>query len=381
MIAGQTLEKLITPALLLDLTKFDKNVERMHRRLSGLGVQFRPHGKTAKNIDAMRRVLKNEFGGLTVSTLREAEYYFEHGLIDMIYAVGIAPGKLERLAKLIERGADISVILDSLAQAELVAARAEELGCRFPVLIELDCDGHRSGVQPEDEALLIIGRYIDQAPGLSLAGLLTHAGESYSCPDQACIEALAEREREVAAACAARLRAACLPCPIVSVGSSPTATFAQDLTGVTEVRAGVYMTGDLVMAGLGVCRIEDIALSVLTTVIGWQKDKGWIIVDAGWTAMSRDRGTANQAVDQGYGLVCDSAGRPLDGLIMTGTNQEHGVLAYRDGRAPDWDRFPVGTRLRILPNHACSTATMFDGFHILNESGQVIDYWERCRGW
>ena len=97
--------------------------------------------------------------------------------------------------------------------------------------------------------------------------------------------------------------------------------------------------------------------------------------------MSRDRGTANQAVDQGYGLVCDPAGRPLDGLIMTATNQEHGVLAYRDGRTPDWDRFPVGTRLRILPNHACATATMFDGFHVLNESGRVIDYWERCRGW
>jgi D-serine deaminase-like pyridoxal phosphate-dependent protein len=76
---------------------------------------------------------------------------------------------------------------------------------------------------------------------------------------------------------------------VISVGSSPTAHFARDLTGVTEVRAGVFVFFDLVMAGLGVCSLDDIALSVLTTVIGHQREKGWIIVDAGWMAMSRDR--------------------------------------------------------------------------------------------
>ena len=133
-----------------------------------------------------------------------------------------------------------------------------------------------------------------------------------------------------AAACvraADHLRAAGLPCPEVSVGSTPTALSAKRLDGVTEVRAGVYVFFDLVMANIGVCGPQDIALSVLATVIGHQPDKGWVIIDAGWMAMSRDRGTQRQKIDYGYGAVCDADGRLLDGLAMTGANQEHGIVS------------------------------------------------------
>src|SRR3546814_15477183 len=85
------------------------------------------------------------------------------------------------------------------------------------------------------------------------------------------------------------------------------------------------------MAGIGLCTLDDIALSVLTTVIGHQHDKDWIIVDAGWMALSRDRGTASQRVDQGYGVVCDEAGPPLPGLLVAGANQEHGHVQVRPG--------------------------------------------------
>src|SRR5690349_20886948 len=128
---------------------------------------------------------------------------------------------------------------------------------------------------------------------------MLHAGESYSCRSEAELVAAAENERAVAVRAADALRGAGLPCPVVSVGSTPTAHFARDLTGVTELRAGVYMFFDLVMAGIGVCRPEDLALSVISTVVGHRPDKGWTFVDAGWMAMSRDRGTADQPVDQG----------------------------------------------------------------------------------
>ncbi len=180
-------------------------------------------------------------------------------------------------------------------------------------------------------------------------------------------------------AAAEALRAAGLPCPVVSVGSTPTAHFARDLTGVTEVRAGVYVFFDLVMAGLGVCDLDDIALSVLTTVIGHQP--GWIIVDAGWMAMSRDRGTADQPVDQGYGLVCDLAGRPFGDLIMLRANQEHGIIAVRPGRDAALPDLPIGTRLRILPNHACATGAQFDGYEVTRAAGGALDHWSRFRGW
>ncbi len=192
---------------------------------------------------------------------------------------------------------------------------------------------------------------------------------------------MAEQEREAIVGAAGRLRAAGLPAPVVSVGSTPTATFARHLSGVTEVRAGVFVFQDLVMAGLGVCAVEDIALSVLVSVIGQQREKGWILTDGGWMAVSRDRGTSAQPVDQGYGLVLDDEGRLLAGVVMTGANQEHGILSRRDGRPIDWPSFGLGTRLRILPNHACATAAQHAEYFVVGGTKEVIARWPRFGGW
>ena len=209
---------------------------------------------------------------------------------------------------------------------------------------------------------------------------MTHAGDSYNCDGPEGIRGVAERERAAVVRAAARLREKGQACEVVSVGSTPTATFAESLEGVTEVRTGVYMFQDLVMAGLGVCAVDDIAVSVLATVIGHQQEKGWIITDAGWMALSRDRGTARQKVDQGYGVVCDVAGQPIEGLIVSDANQEHGIIARRDGGPADLARFPIGSRLRVLPNHACATAAQHGEYNVLRE-GQPVEVWERFGGW
>jgi D-serine deaminase-like pyridoxal phosphate-dependent protein len=135
------------------------------------------------------------------------------------------------------------------------------------------------------------------------------------------------------------------------------------------------------MAGIGVCRQDDIALSVLATVIGHRADKGWVITDAGWMAMSRDRGTAKQRVDQGYGVVLDVDGRPLPGLWMSDANQEHGIVSRRDGGAPDFAGLPIGSRLRILPNHACATAAQHDAYRVVDGTRAVAATWPRFSGW
>jgi D-serine deaminase-like pyridoxal phosphate-dependent protein len=209
---------------------------------------------------------------------------------------------------------------------------------------------------------------------------MTHAGDSYNCATPEAIKAVAERERAAVVQAARRLRESGRACEVVSVGSTPTATFAASFEGVTEVRTGVYMFQDLVMAGLGVCGVDDIALSVLGTVIGHQREKGWVITDAGWMALSRDRGTARQKVDQGYGVVCDVEGQPIDGLVVADANQEHGIIARRDGTALDVSAFPIGSRVRILPNHACATAAQHGEYRVVRE-GEPIEVWERFNGW
>ncbi len=373
--------KLETPCLVLDKEKIKKNISYLHKRMEHLGVNLRPHGKTAKNIDIIKMGLAGQPGGITVSTLKEAEYYFSHGIEDIVYAVGIAPVKLDRIASIIKNGAQITVILDSIEQVRFVAVKAQQYGLNIPILIELDCDGHRSGVTLGDSLLVDIGNLLNSEDGVILGGVLTHAGESYQCKSVDDIRALAEVERDMAARSAEILRQNGLPCPIVSVGSTPTANFAEDLTGITEVRAGVFMFYDLVMAGLGVCDVRDIAISVLTSVIGHQKGKGWVITDAGWMALSRDRGSASQKVDQGYGLVCNVEGEPLTDLIVSSTNQEHGIIADHGGKELDRELFGIGSVVRILPNHACATGAMHDRYYIINGTTEIIDVWHRINGW
>jgi D-serine deaminase-like pyridoxal phosphate-dependent protein len=378
---AKDLRTLETPALVLDRRKMEGNIARMRSHLAQLGVAFRPHVKTSKSIDVVRRTIGADTGPITVSTLKEAEYFFGYGFTDILYAVGIVPNKFAHVFDLCARGVALTVILDSVDMAEAIAAYAMGREARPEVMIEIDCDGHRSGVQPGSGDLAAIAQRL-AAGGLTLKGIITHAGNSYSCKSTEDIAAMARQERDAAVGCAQSLRAHGYSCPEVSVGSTPTAYFATDLTGVTEVRAGVFVFGDLVMNGLGVVAPQDIAVSVLACVIGHQKEKGWTIVDAGWMAMSRDRGTSRQRVDQGYGVVCDVDGAILEDIIMVDANQEHGVIAHRSRDPEKTPHFPVGTLLRILPNHACATCAQHDRYHVVAGAGNGIDeVWPRFQGW
>ena len=371
-----------TPALLLDTARMDGNIERMYGRMRQHGVHFRPHVKTNKCMEVTQRLLDAGARGITVSTLREAEYFRERGITDILYAVCLSPNKLEHALRLRQSGVKLSVIVDNVEMARQLNPHALSGKARLDVLIEIDSDGHRSGVKPDAAVLLDIAAAL-RSQGLEVGGVMTHAGDSYNCRSLDAIRALAEQERAAVVLAAQRLRAAGHGCPVVSVGSTPTALFAENLDGITEVRAGVFVFFDLVMAGIGVCRTDEIAVSVLTTVIGHQKDKGWTLTDAGWMAMSRDRGTSKQAVDQGYGVVCSADGLPLDDLLMVDANQEHGIIARRPGStaAGSPPFLPIGSQVRILPNHACATAAQFPCYHTLDGDQHPVGVWQRFYGW
>jgi D-serine deaminase-like pyridoxal phosphate-dependent protein len=196
------LDPIDTPALLLDARKLERNCRRMRSIVHGHGVSLRPHVKTAKSVEVAQVALDAPSGAITVSTVREAEYFFDHGFRDILYAVGMAPGKLRRVVELIKRGAQVSAIVDNVEAASLIARAVASAGVRIPTLIEIDTDGHRAGVEPEDARLLAIA----EALGGSLQGVMTHAGDSYNCDSSACIKRVAERERAGTVRAAQRLR-------------------------------------------------------------------------------------------------------------------------------------------------------------------------------
>jgi D-serine deaminase-like pyridoxal phosphate-dependent protein len=349
----------------------------MRDKVRSLGVTLRPHVKTSKSIDVLKVLAGGTDVPITVSTLAEARYFFERGVTDILYAVGIAPVKLPEVAALIRAGCKIRIILDTLEAADAVRAFIDAETVPIGVLIEIDSDGHRAGVDPDGQELIEIGRRL----GSNLAGVMTHAGASYDCRNVAEFQAMAEQERALTVKAAERLRAAGLPCPIVSVGSTPSIHYGRNLAGVTEARVGVYAFGDLVQAELGTCGIDDIAIGVLASVIGHNRQHGRVLVDAGFLALSRDRGTADLLVDWGYGAVCDpSSGEIIDGVTVSSTNQEHGIITSRD-REIDFNRFPVGSRVKILPNHACATAAAYDRYYLTSAGEEITGVWDRVNGW
>ena len=371
--------EIATPAALIDTARMQRNINTMQARMNSLGVKLRPHVKTSKCVDVVQQQIAAGASGITVSTLKEAEQFFAAGVTNILYAVGMVPSKLAQAKALREKGCDLKIIVDSLDAANAVVEFGRAHAHVFDVWAEVDTDGHRAGLKPEGDELIAVGRTLHEGR-MTFDGVMTHAGASYELNTLKALQAMAEQERSLCVLAAERLCAAGLSCPNVSVGSTPTALSAQHLEGVTEVRAGVYVFHDLVMVNIGVASTDDVALSVLTTVIGHQREKGWALVDAGWMAMSRDRGTEAQSHDYGYGQVCDVNGCVIDGYTLTSANQEHGILS-RAGEV-DGDiakRFPVGTLLRILPNHACATAAQFPEYVAVGDGGTQT--WGRFYGW
>ncbi len=366
------LDELATPCLLLERPVLARNLARMKERAAALGVALRPHLKTAKCAEVAKRA--DAGGGFTVATLAEAEYFAAAGFRDLTCAVGMLPARLPRAAQLLRAGVRLRLLCDEPATAAALGRGAAALGVRFEVLIEIDCGGRRGGVPAGSPALLEIAEALEASGGSSCAGVLTHAGHAYYAEDLAALRRIAEEERDALVEAAGRLRAAGLPCPVRSVGSTPTALCAEHLEGITEMRPGVYMFCDLDQERRGVCRREDLALSVLARVLGHNLQAGRLLLDAGALALSKDHGGA----EVGYGLLCEARSMTPLGLRVAAVEQEHGIVEVS---APEvFQRLPIGSLVRVLPHHACLTAAAYGTYRVV-EGEEVVARWEKQRGW
>lgn len=381
-----TLDDLPTPVLLLDRQRLLRNCSRMRERAAALGVSLRPHLKTAKSATIAELAHGGGKGPVTVSTLAEAAYFARAGFRDITYAVPVAPQKLEQVAAIMRAngdsgGVDLKIITDNIAVAQAIAAKGRALGVAFRALIKIDCGLGRAGIAADSAELLPLAAALS-APGAELAGVLTHAGHSYHAKSVADVKRIAEDERQAVVKAAARLREAGHACAIVSVGSTPTALHADNLAGVTEMRPGNYVFFDLFQAAAGSCRMEDIAVSVLATVVSHHPGRNHLLIDAGGLALSKDTGANEHAPGTGYGRVCrPDAALPLPGLAIYDVHQEHGLIGGPQAPAVDFAAFPPGSRLRVLPNHSCMTGAMYDRYYVTDGGTAIVAEWDRVNGW
>lgn len=368
-----------TPAALVDLDRLEANTSRISERVRNLGAKLRPHVKTHKCVEAARFQIRGHFGGITVSTLAEARFFAAAGFRDITYAVPIAVTRLEE-AVAIGRSLDsLHLLLDHESAFEQMSACARAKGVRLSSFLKVDCGYHRAGVDPESEGSVALALRMARSAEVDFRGILTHAGHSYHSTNPEEIKAVAETERSVMARFADKLVRAGAPPPEVSVGSTPTISLGDSLEGVTEARPGNYVFYDRFQAAVGSCGIENAAFTVLASILSHYPERNEILIDAGGLALSRDEGPTHLDADCGYGEVFSADGTThFASLRVRSISQEHGKI---QGLAPlDYSALPVGSKLRIVPNHSCLSAALFDRYHVFRGDA-VVDEWRPVRGW
>lgn len=359
------MRELETPALLLHRDVVERNLATMAERARRLGVALRPHVKTHKCVALGRRQVAHGATGLTVSTLIEAEAFARAGFTDLTWAFPLDPTHLAHVRRIAEE-ATVRVVTDDLETARALA------GSGLHVWLKVDCGYHRAGVDPAARYGLAVARELGRERGLVFDGILSHSGHAYRTTDQRQAAQVAEEERAVMATFAERLRREDIPVRGVSVGSTPAMAAARDLTGVTEARPGNYVFYDRTMVMIGCAGPEDVGVTVLTTVVSHQPGAAHFVVDAGALSLSKDPGPSHVG-PQAMGAVAGHAE-----LSVASLSQEHAIIRAESPAVLE-GRFPVGTRLQIVPNHSCLTVAQFDAYHVV-ERDRVTERWPIERG-
>ncbi len=326
-------EDLLTPGLVCDVDRVEANLRRMQRYASEHHLALRPHIKTHKLPALARRQLELGAVGITCQKLGEAEVMADAGCADILVSYEVLGERnLWRLGALARR-VRVTTVADSPEVLAGLAWAAGRAGVCIPVLIDLDTGYHRSGVATPAHALAL-AQQVAATPGLELAGLFTYPTLPETGP----------RLRETLQGLAGcGLRAV-----VVSSGGTPGALDTHLVPEVTELRVGTYVYNDRTMVHRGAAAPEDVAVTVLSTVISAQEPER-VILDAGSKALSSD--LVQHDLGLGYGEVL---GHPR--AVIRRLYEEHAVVDMTGcGSLPR-----VGTRLALVPNHVCAAVNLHD---------------------
>lgn len=351
--APASIGDIATPALVLDLEVMEGNLAAMASYMADRQIRLRPHTKTHKSVEIARRQIEGGATGITVATIGEAEVFAAHGFDDIFiaYPLFVVGDKARRLAELARRR-KLRVGVESLAGAEALAVSLAGRAGVVEVLLEIDSGQHRTGVPPE-----VAGELASRcrALGLDVAGVFTHGGHSYA---QGAAAAAAGDEDSALLLAAEQLVDRGIEVREVSAGSTPTARLAG--SDVTEERPGTYVFNDRQQVTLGSCRADQVAVMVYATVVSTTV-AGQVVIDAGSKALSSDR----PAWLSGFGSLPD-----LDDAIVVSLSEHHGLVELGDRPVP-----AVGSVVRVVPNHVCSTVNLFDRYELV-KAEEVVASWQ-----
>ena len=340
-----------TPYLAVDLDILERNLSRAADDAREHGLALRPHAKTHKSPELGRLQLEHGAVGLTLATVGEAEIFAEAGFDDLFLAYPVWPSasRATRIRQLAERVA-LRIGVDSAESARALGAALPEGAVE--VLVEVDSGHHRSGVRPSDAGAVAVAA---ARAGLRVVGVFTFPGHSYA-PGGA--EQSARDEANAITEAAESLRREGIEPAVRSGGSTPSRASA-DSTVLTELRPGVYVFNDAQQVELGTCSLDEVALTVRTTVVSRSGHN--VIVDAGSKTLGADR----PAWATGFGRLPD-----IPDARIVALSEHHATISIPAAESvPD-----LGGILTLIPNHVCSTVNLADELLIV-QNGDVVDSW------
>lgn len=341
---GLSIADLDTPCLLVDLDRMEANIAGMAAMARSKGVALRPHIKTHKIPAIARMQIEAGAMGITVAKVSEAEAMFSGGITDIFVAYPVVtPAKAARAVALVQKGCSLILGADSLEGASVLSAAAESGGVEFKVRLEINTGMNRCGVTPVEAAAVAAG--IASLPGLYLDGIFTFRSSHFEGSAGRSLVDLGREEGEIMRDLAAQLREAGIALQSVSVGSTPTAPYCA-VPGVTEIRPGTYVFNDNLMVNEGAATPDQVALSVLSTVVSRPKPD-LATLDAGVKAFSGDVSPMEAGLP-GHAQALDGSGLVLDRM-----NEEHGIL-----RLPSGVDLRIGEQVRLIPNHVCTSVNL-----------------------
>ena len=356
------------------MDRLEHNLLVMEQRIQSLGSSLRPHVKTHKVVELARRQVAAFSGGITVSTLAEAEHFSRFGFNDITWALPVPRSQIKNALKLAQR-IKLNLLLDHPQTLLFLEEALIETNQIASVFLKVDCGYGRAGVDPKSEEAIALAQQLHRSPNIEFCGLLTHAGHSYDCRSTAEIHQISKQERNTILFLAEQLRELNVPVPCISIGSTPTMSVVDNLDGIDEVRPGNYVFFDRAQVNIGSCEVKDIAFSVLSTVIGIYPHRKEILIDAGGIALSKDEGPCDP--EHRYGLIVDPLTQePIAQCNLHALSQEHGKIRYSGITPP----LSIGAQVRILPNHSCMTAAAHATFY-LTRGATVNGLWTPVKGW
>ena len=357
-----TRDEIPTPALVLDVARFERNLKRMAAHVARVGKNLRPHAKTHRCPEIARRQIAAGALGVACAKLGEAEVMAAAGIRGLLITTEVVPAaKIERLIELVRIAPDTMVVVDHVDNARAISRAAQGAGVVVNVLVDIDVGGRRTGAQPGDPALALV-REVASLTGLRFRGLQGYAGH---CAHVVGWEARREASRAAMAPLAEtrrRVEAAGMRVEIVAGGSTGTFDIDVEMPELTELQSGSYCVMDIDYRKIGDRKGDaltefEMALTVIATVVSVPTgDRA--MVDAGLKAFSTDKPFPPEAVE-----------RP--GVEFTFAGDEHGRLTLRDPDRP----IALGERIEFFPPHCDPTINLYDRIYAVRD-GKVEDVWE-----